>query len=81
MSLVSMLGLNFTKINTMTYPKTPNSDQECLHYADSLAEIHGKAFFPVKRTEKIKNKSAINFTAVEKSELADYLVDGWEIVD
>lgn len=65
----------------MKYPKSPNSDQECAIYADSLAEVHGKAFFAVKRIEKIKNKFAINFTAIEKSELNHYLVDGWEVIE
>lgn len=65
----------------MTYPKSPKSDQECRQYADHLAEIHGKAFFPVRRIEKIKSKFAINFTAVEKSELNHYLVDGWEVIE
>ena len=65
----------------MTYPKTPTNCQTCKQYAEYLSGIHGKKFYPIERINKIKNKFAINFTAVTSEELAEYKLDGWRVLN
>lgn len=60
--------------------KYPKSKKTCKQYAEYLADIHDEKFTPIVRKNKIKNKFAINFAAVDEEELPHYLVDGWEVI-
>ena len=57
----------------MKYPKSPNSESSCVAYANELFSIHGKVYIPLRRKNQIGSIYAINYTAVEASEVADYL--------
>jgi len=61
----------------MNYPK---SKKTAKRYAEYITNLNGKKHFPIERIDKIKNKFALNFAAVEEGELGDYVGHGWEIV-
>lgn len=60
--------------------KYPKSKKTAKLYADYLTSLHGQRHLPIERADKIKNNYALNFAAVEKDELGDYLGYGWKIV-
>lgn len=61
--------------------KYPKSKKRTKLYADCLTGLHNRKHFPIERVDKIKNNYAVNFAAVEKDELGDYLGYGWKIVE
>jgi hypothetical protein len=61
--------------------KYPKSKKTAKLYADYLTNLHNKKHFPIERADKIKNNYALNFAAVEKDELGEYIGYGWKFVE
>ena len=65
-------------IKNMKYPRSRKTAKA---YADYLSSLHGKKYYPIKRTAKIKNKFVLNFAAESEEFLDEYLTNGWKLVD
>lgn len=61
--------------------KYPTNKKEALKYAEWLNDLHREKHIAVQREDAIKNKFAINFAAVEESELGEYVGNGWKVID
>jgi len=59
----------------MKYPSTKKS---CVIYAKYLTSLHKKEYIAMEHPEK--ERGLINFIAVEKNGLSDFIACGWEII-